>query len=72
MVMQLVIAVDETGTVRDGDFILALFASDMKTNNCLDENTLVATSMSNGALKAYCKVNNINFVETAVGDKFVV
>jgi phosphoglucosamine mutase len=67
-----VIAVDEKGTIRDGDIILALFAAEMKANDNLSGNSVVATSMSNGALKTFLKENAIDFVETQVGDKYVL
>lgn len=67
-----VIVVDNSGNVRDGDTILALFAAEMKDNDDLSNNTVVATSMSNGGLKAYLHEQDINFVETSVGDKYVL
>ncbi len=66
------IVVDERGIVRDGDFILALFAKEMKSNDNLSADSIVATSMSNGALKKFCEENSLEFVETQVGDKYVL
>lgn len=67
-----VIVVDEKGVVRDGDYILALFAKEMKSNEQLNGNAIVATSMSNGGLKLFCNENGIEFLETQVGDKYVL
>ena len=67
-----VIVVDEKGVVRDGDYILALFAKEMKSNEQLSGNSIVATSMSNGGLKIFCNENGIEFLETQVGDKYVL
>lgn len=44
----------------------------MKNNNLLRDNTLVATVMSNLGLKKYSKENNINYIETKVGDRYVL
>ncbi len=65
-------AVDEIGNVIDGDAILGICALDMKANDNLSKSTLVGTIMSNMGLKKFCKVNNINFIETKVGDRYVL
>lgn len=67
-----VIVVDNKGAVRDGDYVLALFAEDMKKRGDLSNNSVVATTMSNGALKTYLADHDIKFVETSVGDKYVL
>lgn len=65
------IAVDENGNVVDGDGILYILASRLKSRDMLDHNTMVATVMSNsGLLKALQKAD-IRCVQTAVGDRFV-
>ncbi len=67
-----VIVVDNSGNIRDGDTILGLFATEMKRHGDLTNNTVVATSMSNGGLKSYLHEHDIEFVETSVGDKYVL
>ena len=65
------IAVDENGSVVDGDGILYILATRLKSRDMLDHNTMVATVMSNsGLLKALQKAD-IHCIQTAVGDRFV-
>ena len=65
------IAVDENGSVVDGDGILYILATRLKSRDMLDHNTMVATVMSNsGLLKALQKAG-IHCIQTAVGDRFV-
>lgn len=66
------LAVDEKGNLVDGDHLLAIFASHLKKNARLSENALVGTVMSNMGLIEFSKKNDINFVATAVGDRYVL
>ena len=66
------LAVDEQGNEINGDILLAIFSKYLQDNNKLKKNTLVATVMSNLGLKNYSKNNNITFVETKVGDRYVL
>ena len=66
------LAVDENGNEIDGDVLLAVISNYMKEKGKLNKNTLVATVMSNLGLKKYSKENEINFVETKVGDRYVL
>ena len=66
------LAVDEKGNEIDGDILLAIISNNMKKQNKLNKDTLVATVMSNMGLKKYSKENEINFVETKVGDRYVL
>ena len=66
------LAVDENGNEIDGDILLAVISNYMKEKGKLNKNTLVATVMSNLGLKKYSKENEINFVETKVGDRYVL
>ncbi len=66
------LAVDETGETMDGDVILAICAKNLKENNRLKNDTLVATIMSNMGLKKFCFENGIAFSETKVGDRYVL
>ena len=64
--------VDENGEVIDGDKILAIVSNYMKQKGTLKKDTLVATVMSNLGLDIYSKENDINFVRTKVGDRYVL
>lgn len=64
--------VDELGNIVDGDFIMAICGKYLKDNNKLTNNTIVGTVMSNLGLKKFCEKENINFVDTKVGDKYVL
>lgn len=65
------IAVDENGNVVDGDGILYILATRLKSRDMLDHDTMVATVMSNsGLIKALKKVG-IECIQTSVGDRFV-
>lgn len=66
------LAIDETGKVIDGDVILATISKYLKENNRLKSEALVATVMSNLGLKKYAEGNDINFVQTKVGDRYVL
>ena len=66
------LAIDENGKTIDGDVILATISKYLKDNNKLKSNTLVATIMSNLGLKKYSESNNINYVQTKVGDRYVL
>lgn len=67
-----VIMVDERGRIVNGDHILAILALHMKQTGQLQNNTVVATEMSNVGLDRMLRDNGINLVRTDVGDKYVV
>lgn len=65
------LCVDEQGNVVDGDKILYIYARYLKEMGELKTNTVVATVMSNlGLFKALDELG-IDYVKTAVGDKYV-
>lgn len=66
------LAVDELGNIIDGDILLAILSKYLKKNNKLNNNTIVATVMSNLGLKKYAQENNMKFIETKVGDRYVL
>lgn len=66
------LAVDENGNIIDGDKILAVISNYMKKNGTLNKNALVATVMSNLGLNKYAEKNNIKFIQTNVGDRYVL
>lgn len=67
-----VILSDEKGQIVNGDHILAICAMDMKEKNQLENNSVVATHMSNFGLEQYFKKIGVNLIYTDVGDKYVV
>ena len=66
------LAVDENGNEIDGDKILAVLSNSFKQKGLLKNDTVVATVMSNLGLNKYTESNNINFVQTKVGDRYVL
>ena len=66
------LAVDENGNEIDGDKLLAIISNYMKEKGTLKKDTVVATVMSNLGLKKYATANDIQFVETKVGDRYVL
>lgn len=67
-----VIFVDEVGKLVDGDHMLAILADYFRDQGRLLGDTVVSTTMRNGALVQYFADRDINFVETPVGDKYVM
>ena len=65
------IAVDEHGNEVDGDKIMYLLALKLKNEDALNDNTLVATIMSNSGLEKALNEAGMKMVRTAVGDRFV-
>jgi phosphoglucosamine mutase len=66
------ILADETGTVRDGDAILYLWATCLYRGGRLDPPKIVATSMSNLGLERALAAEGIGVVRCNVGDRYVV
>lgn len=65
------LCVDENGEVVNGDKILYVYGRYMKECGILASNTVVTTVMSNfGLYKAFDQIG-IDYVKTAVGDKYV-
>ena len=64
--------IDEDGNEVDGDQIMAISTYYLKKDNKLTNNTLVGTVMSNLGLVKFCEANDINFVATKVGDRYVL
>ena len=67
-----VILCDETGSLLDGDDIMAIAALDMIAQGTLAEKTLVATVMSNAGLGAAVQAAGGKTIYTGVGDKNVI
>lgn len=66
------LAVDEKGEIIDGDQILSIVGLDMKRRGVLKRDTIVATVMSNLGLSIMSKDQNVNLVQTRVGDRYVL
>ncbi|HEX4646632.1 MAG TPA: phosphoglucosamine mutase [Verrucomicrobiae bacterium] len=67
-----VLLCDETGTLIDGDDIMAICAQDMLAQGNLAQKTVVGTVMSNAGLDAFVRQAGGEVVRTAVGDKNVI
>ncbi|TNJ59512.1 phosphoglucosamine mutase [Paenibacillus hemerocallicola] len=66
------IAIDDTGTEVDGDYILSICGDAMKREGTLKQDTIVTTVMANlGFFKGAEKLG-INALQTAVGDRYVM
>lgn len=66
------LCIDENGNEVDGDFILAICASDMKKHGKLKKDTVIGTVMTNLGFIKFCQENGINFIPTKVGDRYVL
>ena len=66
------LAVDESGALVDGDQILAICALHLKKQGRLSSDTVVGTVMTNFGFTSFCDQNNIRFIATRVGDRFVL
>ena len=65
------IAVDENGSVIDGDLILYICGKYLKETGRLNQDTIVTTIMSNLGLYKACDKAGLLYEKTAVGDKYV-
>ncbi|MBE6538394.1 MAG: phosphoglucosamine mutase [Ruminococcaceae bacterium] len=66
------LAVDENGKVIDGDMIMAICALDLKERGRLNHNAVVGTIMTNFGFGKFCEENDLKYVATKVGDRFVL
>ncbi|EZP50935.1 MULTISPECIES: phosphoglucosamine mutase [Sphingomonas] len=66
------IVVDETGTVVDGDQLMATIAAGWARAGRLAGGGLVATVMSNLGLERHLKAQGLGLVRTKVGDRYVL
>lgn len=67
-----VLMVDETGTVIDGDQLMAVIAEKWQQSGRLRGNGIVATVMSNLGLERYLSSLGLSMARTKVGDRHVV
>lgn len=66
------LAIDEKGTLVDGDQIMAIIALELKKNGKLAKDTVVATVMSNLGFDIMAKKQGLNIEKTKVGDRYVL
>lgn len=66
------LCVDDKGNYIDGDQIMAICSLDMVERGKLPKKTVVGTIMSNLGFIKFCEANDIRFVATKVGDRFVL
>jgi phosphoglucosamine mutase len=66
------IAVDENGTIVDGDQIMFIIGKHLNAKGRLAKNTVVSTVMSNMGFYKALEANDMTSVQTAVGDRYVV
>lgn len=66
------LAVDEKGCEIDGDRLIAIFSSYMKSLGVLKKDTAVVTVMSNMGLFKFFEENDIKYEKTKVGDRYVL
>ncbi len=66
------LAVDNKGNIIDGDFIMAICARALKQQGKLKRDTVVGTVMTNMGFNRFCSYNELNFVATKVGDRYVL
>ncbi len=64
--------VDEKGNLVDGDATLWIMAQYLHDHGKLNNDTVVATVMSNLGLELALETKNIKLLRTAVGDKYVL
>ena len=67
-----VVLIDETGTVADGDQVMALLAARWAAEGRLAGGALVATVMSNLGLERFLTDQGLRLERTGVGDRYVV
>ena len=66
------VGLDETGTVVDGDQLMAVIADSWAADGMLRGGGVVATVMSNLGLERYLKGRGLDLHRTKVGDRYVV
>ncbi len=67
-----VLLCDENGEIVDGDEILAIAAIDLLRGGRLEQNTVVATVMSNCGLDETLAAHGGKVIRTKVGDRYVI
>lgn len=65
------IAVNSNGDLINGDYVLYILGKYLKAKNRLNKNMVVTTVMANLGLYKALDANKIDYIQTAVGDKYV-
>ena len=66
-----VVAVDERGSLVDGDALIGILAQELHRRGELPGDVVVGTVMTNGGLEATLARTGIRLVRTQVGDKYI-
>ena len=66
------LAVDSSGALVDGDFVIAILARHLKSKGRLRRDTVVTTVMTNLGFHHAMRREGIAVVTTAVGDRYVI
>lgn len=66
------LCVDENGNLIDGDQIMAICSLDLKERGKLAGNAVVGTIMTNFGFTKFCDDNELKFIATKVGDRYVL
>ena len=66
------IAVDENGTIVDGDQIMFIIGKHLQAKGRLNKGTVVSTVMSNMGFYKALEEHEMTSIQTAVGDRYVV
>ena len=66
------LAIDENGEEIDGDKLLAIISGYLRKHGKLAKDTVVATVMSNLGLNKYAEKENLQLIQTKVGDRYVL
>jgi len=67
-----VLAVDETGSLVDGDAIMTILGMALREKGLLRKNTIVSTVMSNLGLEMAAGRHGFTILRTKVGDRYVL
>lgn len=67
-----IMLVNKTGEILDGDYIIYLITKRMLQEGKLNNNLVVGTVMANLGFKAAIDELGVEFIETAVGDRYVM
>lgn len=66
-----IFVVDQYEKIYDGDLLVYIIASHLKSHHALNHDTVVLTKMSNPGLLKALKEKGISYILTDVGDKYV-
>jgi phosphoglucosamine mutase len=66
------IAIDESGAVRDGDFVMAICTQDLLRCGAMSVPCIVGTIMSNYGLEEMLHHRGVALIRAPVGDKYVL